>query len=448
MKNFFFSPFVALAVLLPKAATAAPLTCAQERNGACMVADTFSLEFDAMGNPLAVMNFGLFSAAPTQGRFAALCEESFGGRTPETVSVAGLKILIPSRQGVFVNASADLCDWTLAKGLPVDGYVYQTVTDPLLPSRVWALVGVTGVRQLYVSEDQGSSFSLRHQFAKDEIWWRLSVVKTTPRTLYVSGPGLVGPFAITISNDDGQTFSKLDPVPDLADPSRNSKLETVSDESPSRLYFSRDTSLGNDELWVSRDDGKSVTRSLALPAGHFVGGLAFGATQNVLYVGSRSALTTGKRGDGVFFSSTNGGESWAAPVISSELGPRFRCLKFREGVLYACGGGVDSGDSAYVSQSTNGVTWTPVITMQQLDAPPACMRQRCPDSTAWLCTTYGVCPPPNLDAGAADSGTIPSGGSSGCSCDVGPRSRNAAIPWIAASIAMILISLWRRKRHA
>ena len=444
---FSIAPMVALVVLLPMAATAAPLTCAQVRNGACVVADTFSLEFDGMGNPLAVMNFGLFSTSPTQGRFQALCEESFGGRTPENISVAGSKILIPSRQGVFINASEDLCNWNLAKGLPADGYVYQTVTDPLLQTRVWALVGTGGVRQLYVSEDQGASFVLRHQFVKDEVWWRLAVLASAPRKLYVSGPGLIGPFALAISNDDGQSFSNVDPVPDLADRARNSKLETVSDETPPRLYFSRDTPLGSDEVWVSQDDGKNVTRSLALPAGHFLGGFAFGATQNVLYVGSRSALTTGKSGDGALFKSTDGGQSWAAPVLSSELGPRFRCLKIREGVLYACGGGVDSGDSSYVSQSTDGILWTPIITMRQLDAPPDCVRHRCPDSTAWLCSSYGVCPPASPDAGSVDSGTISSDASSGCSCEVGAK-RGTASGWrFTAIFALNLGLLWRRKRR-
>lgn len=408
-----------------------------------MVADTFSLEFDGAGQPLAVMNFGLFSAVGND-RYQAVCEEAFGGSTPDKLTIASGRVVVPGREGLYVSQDASLCAWSLAKGLPPATYVQQAVTDPVVPSRVWALLGAGDTRGLYISEDQGGSFTLRHAFARGEVWWRLFVLPTTPRKIYVAGPGLVGPAALSISLDDGQTFSARDPVPDLADPLRTPTLLDVSAEAPNRLFFARDTAAGTDELWLSDDDGASVKRVAELPAGHFLGGFTFGATQQTVYVGTRAPLFTGKATDAALLVSQDGGRTWAAPAFSPQDGPRFRCLKYREGTLYACGGGIDGGDAAYVMQSTDGLTWAPTITMAQVQAPPACIRSLCLSTAAWLCTAYGVCAPPQLDAGANDAGATASD-DGGCSCALARRAPQP--PWIVLVAGLVLYRRGRIRRR-
>lgn len=431
-------------LLMVGQAPAAPLTCANVRNGACMVADTFSLEFDGAGQPLAVMNFGLFSSVGN-GQYQTVCEEAFGGRTPERMAVANGRVVVPGLEGIYVSADASLCTWVRAVGLPAATYVQQAVVDPLVPSRVWALVGAGDTRGLYISEDQGATFSLRHAFARGEIWWRLFVLPTVPRKIYVAGPGLVGPAALSISLDDGQTFVARDPIVDLADPLRTPTLLDVSTDAPHRLFFARDTAGGTDELWLSDDDGVSVKRVVTLPTGHFLGGFAFGATQQTVYAGSRAPLFTGGATDAALLVSQDGGRTWAAPLFSPKDGPRFRCLKYREGTLYACAGGIDGADAAYIMQSADGITWAPTLTMAQVQAPSPCVRPLCLETAAWLCTTYGVCAPPANDAGTNDAGTG-SSSSGGCSCKVAARSPQRAWQGLGAAAFAIYLACRKRRR--
>ena len=426
----------------PLVAAAAPVTCATTRNGACQVADTFSLEFDAAGQPLAVMNFGLFTAV-NNGQYQSVCEEAFGGRTPERVAVAGGRVLVPG-EGIYVSQDQNLCSWTLAKGLPPATYVQQAVVDPLLPARVWALVGAGDTRGLYVSENQGATFSLRHAFVQGQVWWRLFVLPTTPRKIYVAGPGGIGPTALSISMDDGQTFTTRDPIADLAEPLRTPTLLDVSSDLPHRLFFARDTPSGTDELWLSEDDGLSVKRVAELPTGHFLGGFTFGATEQTVYVGTRAPLFTGKASDAALLTSTDGGRTWGAPVFSPVSGPRYRCLKYRAGTLYACAGGIDGGDAAYIMQSSDGVTWAGTLPMSAVQSPPACIRSSCLETAAWLCTTYGVCAPSSLDAGANDGPGTPSGGR-GCSCTLSGRSKAGV--WAGPLVGLALYRVTRKRRR-
>ena len=426
---------VLLALFASSPVAAAPVTCASVRQGACMQADTFSLEFDPQGQPLAIMNFGLFAALPSSNKFQTVCEEAFGGRTPEKIAVTGAKILIPSRQGVYFNSDSSLCTWEIAKGLPANAFVQHVVPDPTVLSRVWALVGAGDERSLYLSEDQGVSFSVRHQWKRGTAWWRLHVHPTGK--LYVSGPGLVGPFAIGISVDEGKTFKVLDPVPDLADAQKTTTLVEVSASDPPRLYFGRDTASGRDEVLLSQDEGQSVKSVLLTPSGHFLGGFTFGATQDTVYVGSRAALVTGKAGDGALFVSLNGGVSWEQPILSAASGPRFRCLGFRNGHLFACGGGVDARDAAYLAKSVDGVNWASVATMSQVEPPATCMRSMCLETTSWLCLSYGVCPEALPDAGPGDAGGPTTSESSGCGCRFGGgSSRSSSL--LALALALLI----------
>lgn len=402
------------------------LRCASGvRRGPCQVADTSSLVFDAAGRPSVVMNFGVFAAAASS--YLAVCEEAFGGVTPtHALLTASGMLSVPSWQGIFRAPLAAPCTFALVPGLPVGAFVQQLVPDPTLPTRQWALVGAGDERGLYVSEDDGATFSLRHTFTKGEVWWRLVVRSGEPRRVFVAGPGRVGPFALAISADGGATFSVRDPVADLADVTRDTVLLDVSEDSPSRLFFARFTPDGNDEVWVSADDGASVQRTLVLPAGHVVGGMTFGASPRAVYVGSRRLLLSSAGADAALFTSSDGGLSWAPPVLSPPSGPRYRCLAWRGDALYACAGGADAGDDFLVGRSLDGVTWRPVVTLSDVQAPPACLIERCDATVGWLCMTYGICAP-SLPDGGSDGGEDP-GGHAGCGCQVGRPSQSSAAP--------------------
>lgn len=218
----------------------------------------------------------------------------------------------------------------------------QVVPDPTVLSRVWALVGAGDERSLYLSEDQGASFSVRHQWKRGTAWWRLHVHPTGK--LYVSGPGSVGPFAIGISVDEGKTFMARDPVPDLADAQKTTTLVQVS------------VSL---------------------------------------------------------------------PRVS------------RNGHLFACGGGVDAGDAAYLAKSVDGVNWAAVATMSQVEPPATCMRSKCLETTSWLCLSYGVCPEALPNAGTGDAGGPPTSELSGCGCRFGGSSSQSG-SLLALALALLI----------
>lgn len=437
---------VVFACVLPwvaePAAAAPPLRCASRHNGPCRAADTFDVLFDAQKQPMLVMNFGLL--LPTGAGSATVCEEAFGGRTPEQLAVTPSgQVLIPAREGVFRGSEGNPCHWTLARGLPADTFVQQVVADPAAPARVWALVGAGNARSLYISEDEGATFALRHAFPSGQVWWRLLVVPGNPGRIYLGGPGAIGPFALAVSEDDGASFVVTDPIADLSESGRTTILLGASSATPPRLFFARDSAQGGDEIWMSKDGGKLVAKALALPPGHIVGGFAFGVTSDTVWVASRALLLSGRAEDASLHVSHAGGDSWQALPQTAPTGPRFRCLHHVDGMLYACGGGVDAADAFYLGRSVDGLTWEPVLTKANLNAPPTCLRQTCLETSAWLCDTYAACAPSATDAGATDAGVAVS--SAGCGCRLGASRLPETTPWAVGAIAFAALTFGRRR---
>lgn len=428
-------------------AAGAPIRCASPAEGPCLVADTVDVLFDGQAQPLLVMNFGILAAGPA-GEHATVCEEAFGGRTPEQLALtASGFVLVPARSGVFRGKVGAPCHWSLAAGLPADTYVQQVVVDPQVAGRVWALVGAGERRALYVSEDEGQSFSLRHDFPRGQVWWRLFALASPERRLYVAGPGQVGPFALGVSANEGKTFEVSDPVPPFADPMRTTILLGASPAASDRLYFGRDTADSGDEIWLSEDGGRTAVRTLVLPQGQVVGGFSFGASPETLYVGSRALLVSGAAKDAALFVSNDHGKTFQPIEAAGDTGPRFRCLRWKDGWLFGCGGGVDVGDAAYLFRSRDGAAWEPLLNAASLGAPPACLRDACAETTAWLCTSYGACAPDggmDSDAGLADAGA-PLATGSGCGCQVGGAEPARGLAGLA--LFALVPAVWRRRRR-
>lgn len=404
-----------------------------------MAADTFDLQFDPANRPVVIMNFGL--VVPGASAHMPICEEAFGDRTPESIVVTPTGFMaIPGRTGVYRGHVNDTCTWTLAKGIPNNTFVHQVVADPISPNRLWALVGAGSVRGLYVSDDEGETFALRYGFPTGQVWWRLVAVATPQLRLYVAGPGSGAAFSMGVSADEGLSFVVRDAVGALSDPLRTTILLGASSHAPPQLFFARDTPAVGDEIWMSTDEGLSAARVLQLPPGHVVGGFSWGATPQTVYVASRTLLVSGRAEDAALFVSSDQGLTWAPPVNGGVLGPRFRCLKWHEGALYACGGGVDANDAFYVGRSLDGKTWDPIVTSQTVGAPPACLRDLCLDTTAWLCGTYAICAP-SPDGGMGDALTE-TASPQGCGCHVGrPPS---SYGW-SGLLAATLVALWLRR---
>ncbi len=422
---------------------ALPIQCVRPNSGPCMAADTFDLQFDSVNRPVVTMNFGV--VFPEGAAHVPVCEEAFGGRTPQSIVVTPSGFMaVAARTGVYRGRLNDACTWTLAKGIADNTFVHQVIADPSAPNRLWALVGAGNDRGLYVSEDQGETFALRYAFPSGQVWWRLVAVASPQLRLYVAGPGAGAAFSLGVSADEGFSFVVRDAVGELSDPLRTTILLGASTQTPPRLFFARDTPAVGDEIWMSTDEGLSAARVLQLPPGHLVGGFSLGATPQTVYVASRTLLVSGRAEDAALFVSSDQGLTWAPPVNGGALGPRFRCLKWHQGALYACGGGVDANDAFYVGRSLDGQTWEPLVTTQTLGPVPACLRDRCLDTTAWLCGTYGICAP-SSDGGVGDASTE-TPAAQGCRCRVGRP--QASHGWMGMGVwAAVLGALLRRRRR-
>ena len=176
-------------------------------------------------------------------------------------------------------------------------------------------------------------------------------------------------------------------------------------------------------------------------------GFTFGATGKDVYVAARDLFAGPNDPPARLHVSRDGGASWAAPIVSPPMGATYRCLGFRAGKLYACGGGEPFAEPFLLGVSGDeGASWAPVGQLSHFVGGRSCVRAQCQATEEWLCESFGACAPDlrggdaggrQDDAGvaAADAGPRDAtgdacggptcgdrGGSSGGWCSVEPAS--------------------------
>jgi hypothetical protein len=422
------------------AAQVVPVSCQNSGPGLsapCLSLRTRNVLLSPTGENFALLlNFGLAWPGAGGSKFELLCEEAYTSKSPDhALLLDSGAILIPTLNGLRRTTLGDGCAFSYVEGIPRIAIVVQIVAERKSPNRIWALTtSAEPRRSIYLSQDGGLNFSLVHTFAPGVVFWNLAVSDSDPVRVLVSGSGAVGPLALATSMDGGQTFALVDPLPAFADALQGATMLGISPDDPDTVFFSRATPTGPEELWRSRDGGLTAQKLLALEEGEIVSGFTFGASAQALFVAGYRLLQTEGVPPAHLFVSKDGGDSWRPPIASSTAGPRLRCLQYRRGTLWGCGGEASEGDAFLLGRSMDeGLTWAPVADVSKLSPLKACVASLCPATEDWLCSSYGLC--------AAKPSPPPKSGS-GCSVQRHRRSHTAAIV-----IVLFALPIWFVRRR-
>jgi photosystem II stability/assembly factor-like uncharacterized protein len=335
------------------------------------------------------------------------------------------RVFVPSLEGLF--SSSDGCTWTRAGG-ELTNTVWDIAVDPTNPARVWAVAG--DVRSVFLSTDGGRTFVAKHKFTDMLRFIRIHIAPSDPRVIYVSGYRSRFPLVLAVSTDGGESWAVDDAASNgIAGPGQTVDLQAVAPADPATIYLSVLNAVG-DEIWRVGGHGKTPVKILSLPDGAEARAFTFGASGNDMYVAAKDPLESVGKTPAYLYVSHDAGATWTARPVGDN-GPRFRCLRWREGKLYACAGDQPAGDEFLLGVSSDeGVTWSPVMRMRDLKGVSACVAAPCAATAAWLCDSYGVCgnviptdggarPDAGVDAGvvaprksgcAFASGRAPAGG--------------------------------------
>jgi photosystem II stability/assembly factor-like uncharacterized protein len=394
--------------------------------GPCQFLDSLAVLFPS-GSPVLVANFGLVSADP-MGQLRFACEASLGGLVararlapPGDILVAGDRGLARYRPGCGTPAAFGSIPGQAILDLAID------------QQHLWALGA--SPRAVHHSSDGGARFEARWTFDAGENIFRL-VPTARPDTLYAAGERTSdGRFLLLRSDDAGETFQAL--PAEASPPGVSLDLPGVHPTTPEVLFLALRGSDETDALWRSEDGGRHWAKVLGFPRLELFAAFTFGATGDTVFVASRQPFDDPAAPPAHLYVSHDGGRTFAPGLASPAAGPRYRCLGFRAGVLYACGGGTPNGDSFLLGSSTDeGRTWTALMTAEALAGPEPCREAACAETSRWLCDTYGYC---GRDGGP---GAAPDGGvarAPGASCGVAGRSR-------PGSLLLLVFLVTRRRR--
>jgi MYXO-CTERM domain-containing protein len=390
--------------------------------GPCQFLDTSDVLLGGPA-PVLVANFGLLARDP-DGSLRYGCETELGGLAVRArISPAG-EIFVPGDRGITRLRPA--CGSTAVAGDVAGRPMLQVLFDPADPAHAWAL-GADGPT-LYRSSDGGASFSAAFIFPPEMPVLQLAASRGV---VYGAGERSSGGLLLVRSDDGGRTFADVIARPDglpLA-------LLGVDPGDPQVVLVAMRGTDGADAVWRSRDGGRTWTRILALPSSEILAGFTFGASGRALFVAGRAQLFLADRPPASLYTSRDGGDTWLPPIPSTDAGPRYRCLAYGGGALHACAGGTPNGDAFLLGRSTDGKTWTPLMTVEELAGAEACMKESCAATSAWLCDLYQLCE----GKARPDAGTATTTGG-GCGCGVGGRAPSP-LPLLA------LLLLRRRRRR-
>jgi photosystem II stability/assembly factor-like uncharacterized protein len=460
----------ALLLALPAHAgnrSAGPVACRELRQssdpsyrGPCMSPDPIAF-FPAAGANAAVMvsNFALAFPGAGSAPWEYVCDDLYGRPTPERIrrSPNG-ELLLPTTLGLQITR--DGCSFEQATGPIAADVVFDVAVDPKNPATVFALVGTP--RTLQRSADGGRSFAPVFTFPDGLLLSRVIVPPGRNKEVYVLGRGRGSATPLGVSTDDGASFAMRDAATGATSPIRTSfEMQATHPSDPATLYFTIIESDG-DELWRTTDAGLTTTRILKVKDTEALGGMAFGATPAVIYVGGRTLYPELSSPAGHFYVSHDAGATWQPPVTIATNGPQITCLAAAGNDIYACSMGAVATEGVMVSASSDeGKTWRPISRLGDLNTPKACTRGSCLPVSTWLCDTYTTCAAgqipsgmaPNPDAGAdggsggrADGGvTLPPVPRDDGGCGVGGRGAGAT--GAALSALFLLVRAVRRRRR-
>ena len=285
-----------------------------------------------------------------------------------------------------------------------------------------AVTSSSGTTAVYPSDDEGASFAAATLTVPGSLNG-IEVSSVTPGEVFAVGNGAtdagVGTPFIVSSSDRGQSWSQSLMHPELTGQLlRLAQLDRVAADT---LYL-RVSYPTYDELWVSRDGGKTMQKlfTAAEPLSAFLA-----SADGSLYAGTRNG--------GLYEAPASAPAAFV--LVNGSVHPR--CLAERGGQLYACGDDFKDG-FALGSSSDHGRTFSDVVRFDQIAGLASC-----PSEPAFAQTCAFAWQTISELFRGADAGSTTGAKSSSCggcaSGLVGPEGTDLFLPG--------LLLLWLRKRR-
>lgn len=330
-----------------------------------------------------------------------MCEAMVGSQLPVTRYQAGIDGTLYASSSFGIYHSFDNgCGWSKATGPNSDMAVTDIWADPSRAERIYAVISEFVVEHVNRSDDHGLTIGPAMWTESNGTINGVESARSRPQRIYISGWSNFGetiaPY-LARSDDDGEHFTQTS-FPELA--GYVILIAAVDPVNPDILYLRVRRPPGGDALYISTDQGVTLTKQLDLTTSLMTGFAR--RADGALFVASREQKTLWRR---------RPGES----TFTALTAPGLRCLKENNGTLFSCGD--DSTENfALASSIDEGETWVP-LTRLAYNGPWLC----CPSAQA-------VCNPSKVDSscesvvaqdgGSEDAGT-PDAGSSEPVVDAG-----------------------------
>jgi photosystem II stability/assembly factor-like uncharacterized protein len=377
--------------------------------------------------------FGVFASFDGGATFAWMCEESigYGGTFDPDIAVHGDGVIYATTSDSGLRATRDSgCTWELVSGPFGANLVSQVEIGP--DGSVWAAASAALDNSVYVSRDDGQTFTATSLVHDEAFWISLRTAPSDLDRVYVSGyvvsamgAGDAGPpppyNALYRTADGGDTWTAL-PTDDFAlNTDSRIVFAGVSPTDPDLVFARVDKAAVpiGDAIYRSTDGGDTWTNVVQIAD----------AAPAFAIRSDGTSVIAGSRFDGVRVS-TDAGQNWTRPAQEPYMG----CVGERaDGVLFSCGSNW-APDFFALARSDTWDSWQSVFAFADNVGPVSCDAGTIQHDTCeveiWpeLCMQMGICPvkpsdqaAPVVDAPSGRDGRYIGPPKTGCDsgCQVG-----------------------------
>lgn len=304
-------------------------------------------------------NRGLIQGTPQAG-FKLLCTQALNVTSTEAVHWAETstdELLLATSSGLF--RTADLgCSLT-----PVEPFgmksIYALEENPQRPGSLWLATGGESPRGIYVSEDEGATFTELYAIGDTKFFMELMAAPSGGDVLYarILESGQTGGNYLGASTDGGASWIQLS-VP-LVETELEFNLMAVHPADPQQLVIKAvaNTAGNADRVLLTIDGGMTFQPLLEVLELKHVGFSADGA----------QLLVSGR--DGLWISSDSGQTFTQHPMAE-----RMTLTQPHDGALYVAGmyAGIPAGVDGIARSTDGGQTFEPVMSFSDVTEPMAC----------------------------------------------------------------------------
>jgi len=375
-------------------------------------------------------NFGLISSDDDGDTWSWVCEGPLTNcSTLYSVSAAPADRLYALSADSLVFSDDDACDWTVAAGDVSAGGVVDAFPFAQDAQRMLAVVSPNGVGTqtnytVVESHDGGKTFdAVVYTAPGSDFVSGVEVSRTDASTIYVtlaSGASFSPTLAIT--NDAGAHWRSVDLSATLG-ASSSIRLVAVDRTNPGRVFL-RVAQDAGEAMAVFDAASGAVTVPVMFPAGLMTG---------FVQTAEGPLLAAGRvGGGGPIYRSLDDGATWQ-PVTSTL---HVRAFAERAGKIYAAADNTADGYALGVSTDV-GVTFAPLMRLDQVASIAACVRAAC-QSVCASEVAMGLWPASTCTA-APEAAPKASGGG-GCGLG-GPAGTDGPLAIVAVLFALLALAV-------